>query len=199
MKKIAFVDVNKITEDKVSSIMNEVTNERVYNTYENEYFTGYPDIKQNYDKSTPQALRGSKIFISLDRMKEYLTNKLIASLRKNNNRKLPIPKASLKNIQNDMKKLSATNISHVHKYIDQTTKRVKFWNAISCKNGDKNRTEIGYEIIHGDEITKDWLYKTAVTHNKCLTWYLKVVDKDTIDDTFKLPVAAVANTYIAEQ
>ena len=97
----------------------------------------------------------------------------------------------VKKIHEEMKALTATNITHVHTFKCKTTYKWKYCNAVPSKAGNRNNQTGGYEIMQGDLIDLKWLHETVVTHNNNLDWYLKVTESEEDNQTFELPIAAV--------
>ena len=54
----------------------------------------------------------------------------------------------------------------------------------------RNRSE-NFEILYEDEVTKEWLYTVSVEMNNCKAWYDDVMNPETTDKIYHLPVAAV--------
>jgi hypothetical protein len=108
----------------------------------------------------------------------------------NRNRKLIIDTKTLKKIKDYMTKSISRNVTHIHKYLCETTRAYKYCNAIPNKEGNKNSGKDGYIKFFFDEITEEWLYHNYVQLNKCQDWYNRITDKSRGNVTFEVPAAS---------
>ena len=122
-----------------------------------------------------------------------LTTDQIRTIKQTPNRQCQLPNDVLQKIESNMQELRQQNITHIYKYTCQTTYKMKFCNVIPRRIQRRERgQDANYEKMWGDEVTKEWLYTTAVVLNSCEDWYNTVVDPSTTDRIYELPVASVA-------
>ena len=96
-----------------------------------------------------------------------------------------------------MASLRSKNVTRIYKYSCPTSYQMKFCNAVPVRNRKKRSKKANFEIIKSDEITREWLYITAVKLNNCKDWFDQVMDPAVTDQFFELPTAAVTkNTSI---
>jgi len=112
----------------------------------------------------------------------------------NRNRKLIIDTKTLKKIKDYMTKSISRNVTHIHKYLCETTRAYKYCNAIPNKEGNKNNGKDGYIKLFFDEITEEWLYHNYVQLNKCQDWYNRITDKSRGNVTFAVPAASCTHS-----
>ena len=54
----------------------------------------------------------------------------------------------------------------------------------------RNRPD-NLEILYEEEVTKEWLYTVSIEINNCKAWFHDVMNPETTDKIYHLPVAAV--------
>ena len=132
-------------------------------------------------------------FLDWKWIKENLTVEQIRAIKRSPNRQCALPNDVLEKIQSNMRELRQQNITHIYKYTCPTTYQMKFCNVIQVRSQRRDRADDGnYQKMFGDEITREWLYTTAVTLNNCKDWFNDVMDPSTTDKIYELPVASVA-------
>ena len=97
---------------------------------------------------------------------ENVDDEFVRNLKQeqNWNRLFPIAKRLKNKIKDNMASLRAKNVTHIYKYTCPTTYQMKFCNAMPIRNRSTDSTK-KFEAIRSDEVTKEWLYITAVKLN----------------------------------
>ena len=181
--------------------METVSNPGAINIFKDKYlWIGYSDtskkssnkewyshfMKEDFGKGSARVLRNQWI---VDNVEESFISNL--KQERNWDRSFTISKKTRKKIGNNMASLRAKNVTRIYKYTCETTYQMKFCNAVAVRQQKSNKSKMKFEAIKTDEITKEWLYVTAVKMNNCLNWFNKVMDPAVTDKFFELPTAAV--------
>ena len=214
LRYVMYVDRNNCTVNQMNTILNKVKNVDAYNEQDKGFYVGFPstneqqmDNEETEDDNDDDGTQTSSLshlnsiqqmgkirFIDWKWIRDTLDRPTIKHMRKEPLRQFQLPKHTLDKIKDGMKTLQYKKITHIYKFICPTTYEFKFWNAI-CKRSSKQfkGQQVNFEYIEGDEVKKDWLYFNAVTINNCKQWYDTVMDTNTTNMFYELPIAAVAS------
>ena len=159
------------------------------------YYIDFPEKTGQKTVATNRKHTGDIRILEYEWIRENCNKPFIVKVNNQVNRTQPVPNKTLQNIKKEMKKLSAKNVTHVHKYVCPTSLKTKYCNAIINKKGNKD-LENSVTIMKGDQITEDWLYQTAVGLNECQQWFNEVTDPAVNNRTFEVPVASAKQNII---
>ena len=148
------------------ALSHRIYNRKALNEDEKFYFIGFPEKAGQKTVATNRKHTGDIRILEYEWIRENCNKPFIVKVKNQLNRTQPVPNKTLQNIKNEMKTLSAKNVTHVHKYTCPTTLKTKYCNSIINKKGNKD-LENSVTIMKGDQIIEDWLYQTAVGLNKC--------------------------------
>ena len=121
--------------------------------------TWYSHFTEHMGLGSARVLQAKWIVENVD--DEFVRN---LKQKENSNRLFPISKKLKKKIRDNMTSLRTKNVTHIYKYTCPTTYHMKFCNAVPVRNRTTDSTK-EFEAIRSDEITKEWLYITAVILN----------------------------------
>ena len=186
---IAYTNVKEDT-NFITNILPGMKNKNVYNHTQGKYFVGFPlQMKQNefntvtentpfYDHNTVGTVR----FLDEKWVKEFCPLPFILSIKSSEGRKMNIPTFTKNKIEEEMRELRKIHCTHVYKYHCEISMEQKFCNVVMTKK--TIHSDIPYEIMKADNITKKWLYETVVGLHNYEAWYRDVMDPKQTDKVF---------------
>ena len=209
LSKLCYVDFGAKSFPEKQDFIKTVSNPGAIDIYKDKFlWIGHTDEDNEdtestwYSHFTEHMGLGSARVLQAKWIVENVDDEFVRNLKQkaNWNRLFPISKKLKNKIRDNMASLRTKNVTHIYKYTCPTTYQMKFCNAVPVRNRTTDSTK-DFEAIRSDEITKEWLYITAVKLNDSKTWFDQVMNPGISDQFFELPTAAVAKnaTIIPEK